>query len=407
MVTKYTTSNNTTLTGTQSADQLYGGNGVDDTAYSNVSLLGYGGADQLYAGNMTGSSATGAAGNDTLYGGGETNVFYGGNDADTFYGGGTENTYYGGAGDDIFDANVGNVSAFYGGAGTNTFYGGTSLSYTNEFYGGDNNATYYAEQAQSLKIDDNGTGGTVYFDHALSFYTRYVDTSTYEMTFTGLGQTVETLKVETFAFANGSGGYTTYTYDQLACFLAGTLIRTPDGEVAVEALQAGDLVMTTSGVAKPVLWVGRRAVETRHAHPLTDTPIRIQAHALGLNMPVRDLYVSPDHAFLIDGVLVQAGALVNGVTIARQRDLPETFTYFHVELEAHDFLYAEGLPAETYLDNGERAGFDNAAEFPGRARPAQEMDLPRVKSRRQLPKMLARALARRLFGGKGEVEQAS
>ena len=407
MVTKYASSNREPINGSNTEDDfLYGGNQANNAVYSNLEINGYGGADHLYAGKMINSMASGGTGNDLIYGGGSSNRFLGGNDDDTLYGGGNSNLFYGGAGNDVFYANASTNSKFYGNTETDKFYGGTSLSFGNVFYGAGSNASYYVNQSKTLTIEDGGAGGTVYFAQELSFYTRTVDASKYEMVFSAGGQTIDTLKVETFAFSDGAGGYTTYTYDQLACFLAGTFICTPEGEVAVEALQAGDLVMTISGLAKPVLWVGRRQVETSRAHPLTDTPICIQAHALGLNMPMRDLYVSPDHAFLIDGVLVQAGALVNGVTIARTRDLPETFTYFHVELEEHDFLYAEGLPAETYLDNGTREGFDNAAEFPGRGRPAEEMDMPRVKSRRQLPKMLARALDHLLLAGARSLKKA-
>jgi hypothetical protein len=31
--------------------------------------------------------------------------------------------------------------------------------------------------------------------------------------------------------------------------------------------------------------------------------------------------------------------------------------YVHVELDRHDILLAEGLPAESYLDTGNRAAF--------------------------------------------------
>lgn len=390
------------LSGTSSADEMYGGTG----GYTGVQMYGGDGADKLYAGNMTSSSAYGGSGADSLYGGGQSNSFYGGDEADTIYGGGTSNTFYGGAGNDVFYAGTASNGTFNGTSGADTFHG-ASASGANTFNSGGAGSKYYVEQATgNLTIKDAAASGTVYFEHALSTYTRTVDGGKFEISFSGNGQSVDTFNVETFAFSNGAGGYTTYTYADLACFLTGTLIRTPEGDVAVEALQPGDLVMTVSGLAKPVLWVGLRAVETRLAHPLTDTPIRIKAHALGFNLPERDLYVSPDHGFLIDGVLVQAGALVNGATIVRPRDLPETFTYFHVELEEHDFLYAEGLPAETYLDNGTREGFDNAAEFPGRSRPAEEMDMPRVKSRRQLPKMLARALDHLLLAGARSLKKA-
>ncbi|MDO9714589.1 Hint domain-containing protein, partial [Paracraurococcus lichenis] len=140
------------------------------------------------------------------------------------------------------------------------------------------------------------------------------------------------------------------------CFYPGTLIRTPAGEQAVETLAIGDLVMTAEGTAMPVRWLGRQTVSTRFGEPDRVLPIRIQAGALGEAMPARDLLVSPDHALMLDGVLVQAGALVNGITIRRETAVPTSFTYYHVELADHALILAEGVPAETFVDNIDRLG---------------------------------------------------
>ena len=85
------------------------------------------------------------------------------------------------------------------------------------------------------------------------------------------------------------------------CFLAGTLIRTPDGEVAVESLKHGDLVLTQDGRTVPVDWLGVQTVSLRFADKMRVLPIRIRAGALAQNVPCRDLLVSPDHAILVDG----------------------------------------------------------------------------------------------------------
>ncbi|GLK84672.1 Hint domain-containing protein [Ancylobacter defluvii] len=167
------------------------------------------------------------------------------------------------------------------------------------------------------------------------------------------------------------------------CFLEGTMIATPVGEVAIETLKPGDLVFTADGASKPVHWLARQTVSTIFADPLGVMPVRIAAGALGEGLPTRDLYVSPDHALEIDGVLVHAGALVNGTTITRHTDMPTSFVYYHVELEDHSLIRAEGVAAETFVDNVTRRRFDNWQEAP--EAPIAEMDRPRIKSARQLP----------------------
>ena len=183
------------------------------------------------------------------------------------------------------------------------------------------------------------------------------------------------------------------------CFLAGTLIATPGGERPVEALSIGDLIVTADGESAPVRWIGVQSVVTFFADPLHSFPIRIAAGALGEGLPTRDLLVSPDHALMLDGVLVQAGALVNGTTIVRETAMPERFTYYHVELDDHSLVLAEGVPAETFVDNVTRRRFDNFAEYEAlygdAAASIAEMDAPRVKSARQLPQALRERLAAR------------
>jgi len=147
------------------------------------------------------------------------------------------------------------------------------------------------------------------------------------------------------------------------CYAAGTRILTARGEVAVEELQEGDLVLTLSGKGpplKPIKWIGRRDVDVlAHPRPELARPVRISAGAFGEGMPRRDLVVSPDHAVFVDGVLVNAAKLVNGITVV-QDPATESVRYFHIELATHDILLAEGMPAESYLDTGNRAQFSNS-----------------------------------------------
>ncbi len=185
------------------------------------------------------------------------------------------------------------------------------------------------------------------------------------------------------------------------CFLADTRIATPGGAVAVQGLAIGDLVLTADGRPVPVRWVGRQTVVAAFGPDAAQRPVRILAGALGPDLPVADLRLTADHALSLDGLLVQAGALVNGVTVQRMtaEELGPRYTVFHVETEHHALVLAEGVPAETFIDNVARRRFDNYADFAslyGDGLPSiAEMPLPRVKSARQLPRSIRDRLATR------------
>jgi Fe2+ transport system protein FeoA len=145
----------------------------------------------------------------------------------------------------------------------------------------------------------------------------------------------------------------------IACFAAGTRIRTETGDRPVEALRIGDRLVLAAGGSAPIAWIGHRSIAChRHPRPRDVLPIRVQAGAFGPDMPIRDLLLSPDHAVLADGVLIPVRYLVNGSTVARHDTT--NITYFHVELPAHGVVLAEGLPCESYLDTGNRNAFANA-----------------------------------------------
>ena len=143
------------------------------------------------------------------------------------------------------------------------------------------------------------------------------------------------------------------------CFASGTLILTVRGNVAVDNLYVGDLAITTSGVPRPIRWLGHRTIDCRnHPKPRAVLPIRIAAHAFSPNHPRRDLFVSPAHSICVDllgETLIPAGALVNGSTIV-QVDV-DSVTYWHVELDSHDVILAEDLTCESYLEMGNRTFF--------------------------------------------------
>lgn len=157
--------------------------------------------------------------------------------------------------------------------------------------------------------------------------------------------------------ADGTGGVE-LVYEA-ACMATGTLIATEDGDRAIETLQTGENVVTATGALRPVRWVGYRSVDLRrHPRPHDVMPVRVQAHALAAGCPARDLILSPDHALFIDGALVPVRYLINGTSVAQET--AERITWWHVELDTHDVIYAEGMPTESYLDTGNRGAFTNA-----------------------------------------------
>ena len=137
----------------------------------------------------------------------------------------------------------------------------------------------------------------------------------------------------------------------VSCFLLGTSIKTATGEVAVENLRIGDLVETVRGEALPIRWIGHQTFQK--SGPAWDEsvmPIRVARHALGPLTPHTDLYLSAGHALYINGTLIRAKDLVNGLTIVPALpDDRETLEYFHIVLDDHQVVLAEGAPAETFL----------------------------------------------------------
>jgi serralysin len=161
------------------------------------------------------------------------------------------------------------------------------------------------------------------------------------------------------------------------CFTTGTRIAViQDGarrEIPVERLQIGDLALTAAGGRRAIRWIGHRTLGTGEAGiSPAQWPVRVLKGGFGRDaddrpVPVRDLHLSPGHPVLVRGntpddrgVLVPIMCFVNGTSIARRA--VTAVTYWHVELETHDILLAEGLAAESYIDGGDRAFFTEASD---------------------------------------------
>lgn len=246
----------------------------------------------------------------------------------------------------------------------------------------------------------DGLQGFVAYDAGNGLYGFFAEQSAANRFVTGAaftsGQTTPvTAPMANSHFGNGNWNVEGAEIPVPVCFCRGTMIATAGGQKAVEGLKAGDMVLTEAGAEVPVRWIGRGVFSRVFADQSRVLPVLVRAGALGDNLPARDLRVSPGHAFLLDGVLVNAGALVNGTTILRDESTPVVFEYFHVELDRHDVLMAEGVPAESFVDGVENMGFENLAERPAGGA-MQEMDLPRAKSARQVPTAVRARIAARV-----------
>jgi hypothetical protein len=177
------------------------------------------------------------------------------------------------------------------------------------------------------------------------------------------GTNTYTLDIETpgrsgtahFALASDGNGGT----DIIACFAAGTRIGTPDGEVPVEQLQIGDRVLTAQNGPCPVKWIGQGKVLATRGKRSAATPVIVCKGALADNVPNRNLHVTKAHSLYIDDVLIPVEFLVNHKTILWD-DRAQEVAIYHVELDSHDVLLANGAPAESYRDDGNRWLFHNA-----------------------------------------------
>jgi Ca2+-binding RTX toxin-like protein len=382
------TSGTISLFGLDGTNTLFAGSGTTNLygGPDSNTLIGGAGNDSFYVySDQTSVIDASTTGNNTLYATGvnatlpenvDTLRLYGsglagtGNDQDdSIFGDGTyTNTLIAGLGNDYIEGGKGGntlvagtgIDTMYGGAGANTFMfapgdapvnNANGTDYIGDFKPGTDKLDFsaFASAGHELSFVDTApltAPGQV--DYSTSGGYTFVEG---DVTSAG-GADFEirmlgSLNLQASDFSFGS-----------ACYACGTFILTDRGEIAVEDLTAGDNVTTFSGAYCPIRWIGHRRIDcSRHPAPRLVWPVCVGAGAFGESLPRRDLWLSPDHAVYLRGVLIPIKLLVNGSTI-RQIQV-NAVTYYHVELSRHDILLAEGLPAESYLDTGNRYMFEN------------------------------------------------
>jgi hypothetical protein len=296
-------------------DSLYGGTGGD-------SMLGGAGADLLY-GDDDSDTLRGDVGNDTLFGGQGNDSLIGGGDNDQLFGGDGRDTLLGGTGND----------SLFGGDGRDSFFTGdiTAAVGNDVVDGGDDydvlDLTAWGHPATNIIYDvNNPENGIVEF---LDANGAVIGT----MTFSNIESVV-------------------------ACFTPGAQVLTDQGELAVEDLKPGDLVLTRDNGYQPIRWTGRR--DLSHAELIVEprfNPVHIARGALGAGLPVRDMMVSPQHRMLVTGpraellfgeneVLVAAKHLV-GLPGIEQR-VSRGVSYLHILFDQHEIVRADGAWSESF-----------------------------------------------------------
>lgn len=161
----------------------------------------------------------------------------------------------------------------------------------------------------------------------------------------------------------------TCTDPSVVCYAKGTLILTRKGFVPIEKLKAGQSIITKGKIyynkyhsknanikAETLLWVSKFKVVNLNSK---SRPICIKKDALGENKPFKDLYVSPGHGLLLNGHMVRANSLINGTTIFQDNDCDDV-VYYHIELDSHSAIFANGILSESYLAINNRDVFENS-----------------------------------------------
>jgi Hint domain len=148
--------------------------------------------------------------------------------------------------------------------------------------------------------------------------------------------------------------------------LKGTTISTPCGERLVQELQIGDEVHTLAG-PKTIKWIGYNKFTKAEGRAWQDSvmPVRVARFAIDDHTPHRDLYLSPTHYIFFNEVLIPVMYLINEISIAqRMRSDMAAIEYYHIDLDTHEVIYAEGASVDSYFDNGSnRESFSNFVQY--------------------------------------------
>lgn len=233
------------------------------------------------------------------------------------------------------------VTVYAGGKTTGNTFAGYAGSYVANF-GSSINDTYSTEgPSASYAYFYSGasiSGATVNKGASLNAY---------------VGSTLDKITVS-------SGGTVT---TGVTCFLSGSMIRTPVGDVAIEKIKIGDEVSVfdwknNAQITSQVVWIGIQElkVNSNVCEQEAGFPVRVLRNAIADGVPYKDMLITPEHCLFFQDRFVPVRMLVNGRSIFYDRSFTH-YTYYHIETEQHSVIWADGMLTESYLDTGNRGGF--------------------------------------------------
>lgn len=324
-------------------DTIWGGGGDDYLLFGSGNDVVYGGDGNDTIDDIGGTQLEGAntiygdAGNDTIYTGGSNDTLYGGTGDDALHGEGGDDTLVGGDGNDYLFADIGDKDVIVAGAGNDTIFGFDLADpdvdgYTNTQIdvSGLTNLSGDAVKASDVSVVDDGNGNA-----------KLIFPNGETIVLWGIAPT----SVDTGIELNSIG---------IPCFTAGTLIKTMRGEVPVEFLRPGDMVITRDNGPQELLWSGMRRLNARELDAAPHLrPIWLAPGDFGGE---RGLLISPQHAVEVDipdrgraprFVRARHLARLKGGKVRVAHGMRKV-TYAHLLFAEHQVIYSNGIATESF-----------------------------------------------------------
>ncbi len=324
-------------------DTIWGGGGDDYLLFGSGNDVVYGGdgndtIDDVGGTQLTGTDTVyGGAGNDTIYTGEDNDILYGGAGSDALHGELGDDTLVGGDGDDYLFADAGEKDVIVAGAGNDTVYGFDLADpdldgYTNTQIDvtGLSNLSGDPIKTRDVTVVDDGNGNA-----------KLIFPNGETIVLWGVAPT----SVDSGAELNSIG---------IPCFTTGTLIKTLRGEVPVEFLRPGDMVITRDNGPQELLWSGLRRLNARELDAAPHLrPIWLAPGAFGGE---NGLLISPQHAVEVDipergrtprFVRARHLARLKGGKVRVAQGIRKV-TYAHLLFAEHQVIYSNGIATESF-----------------------------------------------------------